>query len=86
MAELADAQDLGSCAFGHGGSTPPPRTTQSFDYQSFRSRGLTIMRIFCDSAFFGAKRSPDRFGNLRSRAASGRAYMFIVIRGFGMSG
>ena len=29
MAEQADAQDLGSCAFGRGGSTPPPRTTKS---------------------------------------------------------
>ena len=26
MAELADAQDLGSCAFGRGGSSPPSRT------------------------------------------------------------
>ena len=26
VAELVDAQDLGSCAFGRGGSTPPFRT------------------------------------------------------------
>ena len=26
MAELADAQDLGSCLFGGGGSSPPSRT------------------------------------------------------------
>jgi hypothetical protein len=27
VAEVVDAQDLGSCAFGRGGSSPPSRTT-----------------------------------------------------------
>lgn len=35
MAELADAQDLGSCALiRHGGSIPPPRTYKVVIYQS----------------------------------------------------
>lgn len=29
MVKLADTQDLGSCAFGRGGSTPPFRTSYS---------------------------------------------------------
>lgn len=57
MAELVDAQDLGSCGFGRGGSIPPVRT-----FSEVSGMLAAVGQTYCRLAYrgVGAFSSPRR--------------------------
>ena len=68
MAELADAQDLGSCEAIRVGSTPTTRTTSEQAAYRLLRRFFTAAPRLCRGIFFC-----DRTGYLRKRDTAGQA-------------
>lgn len=57
MAELADALDLGSSAFGRGGSSPPSRTSDNAGQRVFLLACISFF-VACAFSYFSAYEFP----------------------------